>query len=500
MSVATRSPNAIVRNDHQCLRCGEIAQMDILDAGGRVLVATGTRIDDDKLHMIRKRSILGFYTESPWGSCQPAPSADTEPTESASEHNSIQPSEADQVQSTPPGCLRFATDSLKPGMRLYRALYDDRGVLLLAANTTLTPRLLSLLRQRDLTSVFVNTGRNVDLPDELLNYQSAFTERLDRLLETMAGLRPKSAHAPWYSQETLEPADIVRQARADFSHYENATRKLEENMDMLAGGSSAAAEGVSNILLSFVDSIALDLNILPFLIALKSTPHEYLYQHALDVSLLSMTIAARMGYSREQTHHIGLGAMLHDTGMLKISGAIRRAPRTLSAEEFLQVQFHPMYTLDILEPVTGIDDVVKLISYQVHERNDHSGYPKGRGSRMIHPYAQIIAVADTYCAMTEPRPYREAFNPYQAMVAVLGQTRFGSFTSRVVRALLDSVSLFPVGSIVHLNNDRLAQVIRSHTAVHTKPVVRLLDSEGRATKDIVDLRSFPQLAVVRVVK
>ncbi|RMF71573.1 MAG: phosphohydrolase, partial [Planctomycetota bacterium] len=117
----------------------------------------------------------------------------------------------------------------------------------------------------------------------------------------------------------------------------------------------------------------------------------------------------------------------------------------------------------------------------------------------IHPFARVVAVADAYAAMTHKRPHREPMIPYQAMREILTATGAGRFDAQVVRALLDRVSAFPVGSGVELNDGRVCRVLRARIGAHTRPIVAPVDAAGRAMGQAIDLFTQPQLSVRRAV-
>jgi len=147
--------------------------------------------------------------------------------------------------------------------------------------------------------------------------------------------------------------------------------------------------------------------------------------------------------------------------------------------EFLEVQKHPIYTLDILEKVSGMPRLVPLIAYQVHECPNGSGYPRGRSGKRIHPFAALLHVADIYVALTTPKPYRPALMPYAAVECLLQMATAGSVDPMVVRTLVNTFSLFPIGSLVALSDGSVARVIRRNGNRYTSPIVQVIrDPEG----------------------
>ena len=153
----------------------------------------------------------------------------------------------------------------------------------------------------------------------------------------------------------------------------------------------------------------------------------------------------------------------------------------------------------MLADLHGIPQEVKLIGYQAHERIDGNGYPRNRSGRQLHKYAQIISVADVYAAMTGDRPYRPALPPYLAAKTVLMDGTMNRFERTLVRGLLDTVSLFPIGSVVGLSSGTNARVLRANVGMQAHPVVEELSDEGLATGRIIDLSAHGTPRVIRAI-
>ena len=184
--------------------------------------------------------------------------------------------------------------------------------------------------------------------------------------------------------------------------------------------------------------------------------------------------------------------------MLKISDAIRLAPRKLTADERIEVKRHTLYTLDSLQRIEGLSSVVPFVGYQVHERADGTGYPRGRSGMFIHQYAKIAAVMDVYSALTSPRPHRPAIPPYLAMKQILAEGSRRKLDRSVIRALLDCLPLFPVGSLVELEGGVRARVMRANPGNHTRPIVVEVDTKDEPSGTAIDLTKETSTRVVRV--
>jgi HD-GYP domain-containing protein (c-di-GMP phosphodiesterase class II) len=174
------------------------------------------------------------------------------------------------------------------------------------------------------------------------------------------------------------------------------------------------------------------------------------------------------------------------------------ATRQLNQIEFLEITKHPSITFDLLQRMPDVPTGARMVAYQLHERFDGSGYPRGRHGAQIHPLARIAMVADTFVAMVSPRPHRPPILPYKVMEFILHCTKLGKFDPDVVRGLLQTVGLFPIGSYVALSDNRVGRVVRAHREFFNRPVVEIQLPEGTPGEpEVVNIATAPGLDIVR---
>ena len=185
--------------------------------------------------------------------------------------------------------------------------------------------------------------------------------------------------------------------------------------------------------------------------------------------------------------------------MLRVPDRVYAAERSLDEAEFERVAAHPLHTFDMMaEHLNAVPLASRMVAYQIHERCNGSGYPRGRRTGLIHEAAKVAAVADVYIALVSPRPHRPGLMPYYAVEHLLYGVRDGLFDSSTVRALLKTVSLFPIGSCVELSDGRVGRVLRSDPADYTRPVIETWRTgELDAPPEILDLVTEPGLRVRR---
>ena len=181
---------------------------------------------------------------------------------------------------------------------------------------------------------------------------------------------------------------------------------------------------------------------------------------------------------------------------------MRGKDRELTQIERLEFTKNPIMMFDALKDVANLPGGARQVAYQIYERWDGSGYPRQRRGNQIHPLAQIASVCDSYVALTSPRPHRAAFEPYQAVETILVDTQKGKYSPLVVKAFLQTVCLYPIGSFIELSNESLAVVVRTNIEHYDSPIIQVLFDEmgQRIVPQTVDLVKEPKLHVVRAIE
>jgi putative nucleotidyltransferase with HDIG domain len=160
----------------------------------------------------------------------------------------------------------------------------------------------------------------------------------------------------------------------------------------------------------------------------------YTKGHSVRVARFAVAIAESMGLDESQAQNIEYAALLHDVGKIGISRAVLAKSGALTDEEYGSIQEHPAIGARILESVPFLDSVRPAVQDH-HERVDGQGYGRGLGAADLSIEARVLAVADSYDAMTADRPYRAALSA-EAAVAEMRVNCDTQFDRQVVEAFL----------------------------------------------------------------
>lgn len=202
----------------------------------------------------------------------------------------------------------------------------------------------------------------------------------------------------------------------------------------------------------------------------RHSQENYLYSHAVNVAMLASHLGRCLGYPPEAVHRLALAGLLLDIGMAGEAERLASLPRKLTAEEWEVIARHPMQALEALKTTREVpQDVLEAIRAH-HQRPDGSGYPAEAESQTALEFGKILAVCDVYDALTHPRAHRNRFSPAQA-IKVLVDGANTKFDRRVVKVLVDELSLYPRGSAVRLSTNEVGRVDQVRPEAPLRPVV-----------------------------
>ncbi|HCS52116.1 HD domain-containing phosphohydrolase [Rubinisphaera sp.] len=422
---------------------------------------------------------------------------------------------SEQSADNPLDTEQFTTISINDlivGRTNQHAIYDQSGILLLAGNSEITQERKLAILQRGCLEIRVNCldSKRISFNRELLqrNYallelDTEVTRKLDAIIE--GGLFEFKNEGPAVKQTLLDAGrkgyDKAQREEVIKQHLQNG-QELEEMISGVIHGETINGARVSRMATQYLEAMTKDVgNVLSSIIHQFSD--DEIASRSIEVALMAMSIGIEMNLDARNARLLAIAGLVHDWGMTKVPQQIRTATKRLNESEMLEIKKHPIHSLEMIQRVSGMPKVISLIAYQVHERMNGMGYPRGRKGKSIHPLARILQVADAFVGMTSTRPYRAPMMRYAAMECLIRQARENFVDAEVVRAFLKVQSLFPIGSYVLLSDDSVAQVIRRNQDFYTQPIVmRVQDASGElvdqeADINLIDLHAEDKMNIVR---
>jgi len=216
---------------------------------------------------------------------------------------------------------------------------------------------------------------------------------------------------------------------------------------------------------------------------------DYLAFHQARVAVVALRMATSLGYAGRRLAEVGMASCLFDVGLWELPAAVVRQADPLSPREQDSYRSHPRLSAALVRRWGPPSDVIVDAVLQHHEREQGQGYPQGLKGPAIHPDAKIIALADTYAALTGPPPPRVGRPAHDAIREIV-RSRHRAFDPVLIKALLGETSLFPPGTLVRLSSGEIGRVVALNRNHPLRPRIELLAKPPHAAR-VIDLVEMP---------
>ena len=268
---------------------------------------------------------------------------------------------------------------------------------------------------------------------------------------------------------------------------------IKEVITNIKGNQSADVRKLKRLAQKAIHLVIEDESILLGMTMIKNYD-EYTFNHSVNVSIYSLAIGKRLGFSKKILTELGITALLHDIGKSKIPREVLNKPASLNGEEWEMMKKHPLMGVEIvlnLKQLGEINPRMVVGVFDHHLMNDLSGYPRLFLKKEVSLFGRIIQIADAYDAMTTPRVYKKIpFTPEQAL-AVMLREKTVHFDPLLLKIFIGLVGIYPIGSLVLLNTHEIGIVYKSNhdPKLLDRPILLLVDRDqtGGVQKELVDL-------------
>ncbi|MCS7299686.1 MAG: HD-GYP domain-containing protein [Spirochaetia bacterium] len=365
---------------------------------------------------------------------------------------------------------KIPVDELKPGMVFTRTVFGDNYEIVTEANTPIT--------HKDITSLKKKGVKFVETTGDLKGIV-----KVDDDISITSSLESESA--------TLEPfyKSILSIVEAVYTTYKTNKEIPQEKV-----------ENAVNMILSKVKEIK-DKNVFISLIH-EAKESKYLFSHITNCTILGVLLGRELEYPEQKLKMLATGLILMDIGMIFIPMSILERETKLTPEEYNKIKTHTVLGYKAVVQENNFSPDVGRVCLEHHERWDGTGYPRKLQKQQISEYARIASIVDTYEAMIRKRVYRDRMMSYEAMKNILaeGSTKFDP---DILKVFIRMMSIYPVGSLVMLNNRSIAKVISSDPVSPFRPVVKVVyDEFGTKIDDgeIIRLSEEQNMYIVKPIK
>jgi len=391
------------------------------------------------------------------------------------------------------GMKRIAIEQLKPGMFVvemdlpwYRTpfLFHKR---LIRDNET-----IAVMKQHGVQLVTIDPAKGLDV-----TVSAPIPQGVTGKSDARAEMEP-----PEHDPDTVAGRTLRCQAVSVYTEAHEAVERIFADLERGVPPTPAATKAVVSGVLNQVLTSRSDLLLHSTFLKVKQFDRS-LGAHALDAAILSLVVAVESGVDPALHECLGMGALLHDVGYVRLPrNLVRRRDECNDVERRLLEQ-HTQLGVTILREQSGFPEEVLRIVMEHHERCDGSGYPRQVKEMEIAPLAQIVGIVDLYDKMVSRRGGRPAMIPHDAVRQLFLVGERGQYPKPLVEAVIRSIGVYPVGSLVRLNTGEQAVVVGVNPEQRLKPQVKItggphgesypnpeqvdlsLPAQGRATRSVL---------------
>ncbi|HST61625.1 MAG TPA: HD domain-containing phosphohydrolase [Longimicrobium sp.] len=303
----------------------------------------------------------------------------------------------------------------------------------------------------------------------------AFLERLGRTAVLHLSVGPDRESEP-----DLRDDEARRMAKRAYAQTVAVAREVMGGLRM---GRGVSLRPVKRAVQSIVDQVLTNETSIVGLTTLRDYD-EYTFTHSVNVCIFSVALGKKLGLNKHQLYELGLGALLHDVGKVRMPLDLINKAGPLTAEEFEVLKEHPAEGLLSMFDMRGLAELplrAMLMAYEHHMKIDQTGYPVSARPRDPTLYGRIVAVADGFDAATTKRSYQAQPWPPDRVLKEMRDNPGRGFDPLLVKAFISMTGIYPVGSAVILDTFELAVVTARNPqpdAMH-QPIVQVIyDSMG----------------------
>lgn len=247
------------------------------------------------------------------------------------------------------------------------------------------------------------------------------------------------------------------------------------------------------IVQTMVDQIIEDESALTELTVLRGFDN-YTYIHSVNVCVFSLILGHHLNLDKKRLSDLGVGALLHDIGKINLPEGLINKTGSFDEMDWTHIRMHPVFGVKTIIKTRGTDySSVRAIAtaYEHHITYNKGGYPGLLQKRTPCLFAQIVSITDAFDAMTSGRVYHKEKNTADQVITNMVNRANTDFNPLLLKVFINTIGIYPIGSVVRLSNDELAIVSRTNPDDLENPQVKVIaDRNGlKSEVNILDLSS-----------
>jgi len=311
-------------------------------------------------------------------------------------------------------------------------------------------------------------------------------------IDTAKGEDVSPAIIEQHNDDTFVDLDSSKQIHEDTSYrknYEDSQTILSEVLNDVRLGRCVDNPKVRGVVQELIVNIVKDSQTMIGLIQSKDK-NDTLARKSVNVCILALAFGKHIGIPKDKMYELGLGALLHDIGMVQIPSRILLKKQPLTPAERAIMEKHTEYGLAILAKTQEIPVNVLKIVHSHHERMDGKGYPQKLQDKEIGLLVRMVTIVSVYEALTRERFYTETLSPVAALKYLYTSGK-AIFDAPLVEKFIQALGIYPSGCVVVLNSGEIGVVVNVNPHDRLRPTLRIVTN---AQKQLLAQESVLELA------
>ncbi len=375
-----------------------------------------------------------------------------------------------------PGFKTIDVDDLKVGMYVVEIIRQDGDLAIKSSGTIPSAATIELFVKKGVKRLIIDPGRC-----------QTGTEQSTSAVETITA-----------SEMRNNPTgNDLAHALQLHNHGLSLQKRIHQSVKKNKPFNSSYASEFTDLMVDFIES---NPNTMGCAARIRKKD-SYLLEHALNVSIHLIEFAQHLDLPVTDVQDLGLAGFLIDVGKIRIPDEILLKPGKVSGKEMEIIKGHVELGEEYLKQQGYPEKIIRIVS-QHHERLDGSGYPRKLKGDEISQFARMVAIVDTYDAVTADRPYRAGITHQQALKILLSDSQ-ARLDTTLVQQFIKCTGIFPEGTLVELSNGHLAMVFKENKEKPLLPAVKpfysIKSKHYLAVKEL-DLAKISSVKIVKQVK
>jgi len=340
----------------------------------------------------------------------------------------------------------------------------------------------SLYVHADVTADEIAAAADVLRPSAPGDGTSIERRLADRGVEHISVGRLVPVDTRWRARKWADQPDQIYDP-----NYEESLALARQAFDDLSSGRRIDLRAVRDLVQLLIGRVVSSHAAVAQILAVKRF-ENLTYIHSVNVAVLSLMIGRKIGLSDAQLDALVEAAVLHDVGKTRIPLELVKKPGALDRRERKIMEAHPLVGAELLAQMDGLHPLTPLVALEHHRTAIGGGYPDLGEGVVPHVMSQIVSVADIYEAVTGARSYQDPTPPERACL-LLARLAGTKLNGALVKAFVNAITFFPIGSLVRTSRGELAVVVRVNDDDPLHPIVRLVSENLEPAGEAIDTRA-----------